>query len=68
MNIIIVGSDPVSLELAEYLVKDRHAVTLIDQPGTRLTEIGNRLDLRVVQGMPSHPNVLRSTLGWEGMP
>ena len=60
MNIIIVGSDPVSLELAEYLVKDRHAVTLIDQPGTRLAEIGNRLDLRVVQGMPSHPNVLRS--------
>lgn len=60
MNIIIAGSEPISLELAEYLVKDRHDVTLVDRPSPKMAEILNRYDIRVIQGMPSHPDVLRS--------
>lgn len=59
MNIIIVGATTVGIELAEYLVHTGNAVTLIDEPSEELTQIGNRLDLRVVQGDPTWPSVLR---------
>ena len=59
MNIIIVGSNAIGVELAEYLVNGGHAVTLVDKPSTEMTQIGNRLDLRVVQGMPSYPSILK---------
>lgn len=59
MNIIIIGATVVGIELAEYLVQAGHAVTLIDNPSDELNQIGNRLDLRVVQGDPTWPSVLR---------
>lgn len=59
MKIIIIGATQVGTELAEYLVQAGHAVTLIDNPSTELTQIANRLDLRVVQGDPTWPSVLR---------
>lgn len=60
MKIIIVGSNAVGIELAEYLVNGGHAVTLIDTPSAQMTSVANRLDLRVIPGMPSHPSVLKS--------
>ncbi|WP_303962913.1 Trk system potassium transporter TrkA [Succinatimonas hippei] len=60
MRIIIIGATTAGIGLAEYLVGSGHAVTLIDTPSEELAQIGNRLDLRVVQGMPSRPSVLRS--------
>ena len=59
MKIIIVGATLVGTELAEYLVQTGHAVTLIDLPSDELTQIANRLDLRVIQGDPTWPSVLR---------
>lgn len=59
MKIIIVGATVVGTELAEYLVQAGNAVTLIDEPSEELSQIGNRLDLRVVQGDPTWPSVLR---------
>ncbi len=59
MKIIIIGATVVGTDLAEYLVQAGHAVTLIDTPSDELTAIANRLDLRVVQGEPTWPSVLR---------
>ncbi len=59
MKIIIVGATSVGTDLAEYLVQAGHAVTLIDHPSEELSQIANRLDLRVVQGDPTWPSVLR---------
>lgn len=59
MRIIIIGATMVGVELAEYLVQAGHAVTLIDSPSEELSQIANRLDLRVVQGDPTWPSVLR---------
>lgn len=59
MRIIIIGASLVGTELAEYLVHAGHAVTLIDTPADELTQIANRLDLRVIQGDPTAPAVLR---------
>ena len=59
MRIIIIGASLVGTELAEYLVHAGHAVTLIDTPSDELTQIANRLDLRVIQGDPTAPAVLR---------
>ena len=59
MRIIIIGASLVGTELAEYLVHAGHAVTLIDTPSDELTQIANRLDLRVIQGDPTAPTVLR---------
>ena len=59
MRIIIIGATTVGTELAEYLVQAGHAVTLIDTPSEELSQIANRLDLRVVQGDPTWPSVLR---------
>lgn len=59
MRIIIIGATLVGTELAEYLVHAGHAVTLIDTPSDELTQIANRLDLRVIQGDPTAPAVLR---------
>lgn len=60
MKIIIIGATTVGTELAEYLVSAGHAVTLVDEPSEKLSAIGNRLDLRVVQGKPSWPSVLKN--------
>lgn len=60
MNIIIIGATSVGLELAEYLVNGGHAVTLVDNQSEELNQVANRLDLRVVQGVPSWPSVLRN--------
>ena len=60
MKIIIIGATTAGVELAEYLVSGGHAVTLVDNPSETLSQIAGRLDLRVVQGMPSRPSVLRS--------
>ena len=59
MKIIILGAASVGLELARYLVTAGHAITLVDTPSEELSQIGSRLDLRVVEGNPASPEVLR---------
>ncbi|MGN0908434.1 MAG: Trk system potassium transporter TrkA [Succinivibrio sp.] len=60
MKIIILGAGYVGMELASYLAGAGHAVTLVDLPSARLEQIGSRVDLRVIQGNPSSPVVLRN--------
>ena len=60
MKIIIVGATRVGQELAAYLVGSGHAITLVDRGDTDLSQIADRLDLRVVQGEASWPSVLRN--------
>ncbi len=60
MKIIILGAGNVGVELARYLVNAGHAVTLIDNPSEGLSQVGSRLDLRIVEGNPSSPEVLRN--------
>ena len=59
MKIIIVGATRVGIELAEYLVSGGHAITLVDVPSEALSQIASRLDLRVVQDIPSLPSTLK---------
>lgn len=59
MKIIILGSGDVSIELAKYLVNAGHAVTVADTASEALTDIANRIDLRVVIGNPASPATLR---------
>lgn len=59
MKIIIVGATQVGIELAEYLVGSGHAVTLVDSYLSALSQVADRLDLRVVQGEAAWPSVLR---------
>lgn len=53
MKIIILGSGDVSIELAKYLVTAGHAVTVADTASEELTNLANRIDLRVVIGNPA---------------
>lgn len=59
MKIIIVGAGQVGGTLAENLVGEKNEITIIDADGERLRELQDRLDLKVVTGYGSHPDVLR---------
>ena len=59
MKILILGAGQVGVTLAESLAKESFDITLIDQDGDRLRELGSRLDIQTIQGAASHPNVLQ---------
>ena len=59
MKILILGAGQVGVTLAESLAKESFDITLVDQDGDRLRELGSRLDIQTVQGAGSHPNVLQ---------
>ena len=55
MKILILGAGQVGGTLAESLAKESFDITLIDQDGDRLRELGSRLDIQTIQGAASHP-------------
>src|SRR5574344_1644169 len=59
MKIMTLGSGDLSIELAKYLVTAGHAVTVADTASEELTNLANRIDLRVVIGNPASPSTLR---------
>lgn len=59
MKILILGAGQVGGTLTESLAKESFDITLVDQDGARLRELGSRLDIQTVQGAASHPNVLQ---------
>jgi trk system potassium uptake protein TrkA len=59
MKIIIVGAGQVGATLAENLVGEKNEITVIDANPETLRELQDRLDLKVVSGVGSHPEVLR---------
>lgn len=59
MNIIILGCNAVSASLVENLTREDNNLTVIDENETLLRELQDRLDIRTVKGMGSHPSVLK---------
>ena len=60
MKIIILGAGQVGSNLAENLAREANDVTIIDIDNQCLRDLQDRLDIRTVRGMASHPDVLRS--------
>ncbi|MEA3411922.1 MAG: Trk system potassium transporter TrkA [Pseudomonadota bacterium] len=58
MKIIILGAGRVGSSLASSLVREGHDITVIDTRGDVLHELQDRVDLRTVTGVASHPDVL----------
>lgn len=59
MKIIILGAGQVGGTLAEHLASEANDITVVDTDGDRLRDLGDRLDIRTVQGKASFPTVLR---------
>jgi trk system potassium uptake protein TrkA len=59
MKIIILGAGQVGGNLAQALAKEDSDITVVDIDSHRLRELQDRLDIRTVRGMGSHPDVLR---------
>ncbi|ALT00133.1 Trk system potassium transporter TrkA [Lacimicrobium alkaliphilum] len=59
MKIIIVGAGQVGGTLAENLVGEKNEITVIDSDYDVLRNLQDRLDLQVISGFGSHPDVLK---------
>ena len=59
MKILVLGAGQVGGTLAENLAKENSDVTVVDNDAARLRELRDRLDIQTIQGMASHPDVLR---------
>jgi trk system potassium uptake protein len=59
MKIIILGAGQVGATLAENLVGEKNEITVIDSDADTLRHLQDRLDLQVVHGVGSHPDVLK---------
>ena len=59
MKIIILGAGQVGGSLAEHLASEANDITVVDTDGERLRDLGDRLDIRTIQGKGSYPTVLR---------
>ena len=58
MKIIIVGAGQVGGTLAENLAREYNDITVVDVDGKALRVLQDRLDIRTVVGIGSHPDVL----------
>lgn len=58
MKIVIIGAGQVGGTLAENLVREENEITLIDTNNETLLELQDKMDLQVVHGQGSHPDVL----------
>ncbi|MGH8417517.1 MAG: Trk system potassium transporter TrkA [Pseudomonas sp.] len=59
MKIIILGAGQVGGSLAEHLASEANDITVVDTDPDRLRALGDRLDIRTIQGRGSFPTVLR---------
>jgi len=59
LKIIILGAGQVGGTLAEHLASEANDITVVDTDGDRLRALGDRLDIRTIQGRGSFPTVLR---------
>lgn len=58
MKIVIIGAGQVGGTLAENLASEANDISLIDTDEQRLRELQDRLDIRTIPGLGSHPDVL----------
>ncbi len=59
MKVIILGAGQVGSSVAATLASEQNDITMVDVDTPRLRELQDRLDLGVVHGHGSHPDVLR---------
>lgn len=59
MKIIIIGAGQVGATLAENLVGEKNEITVVDSDPETLRQLQDRLDLQVIAGVGSHPDVLK---------
>ncbi len=59
MKIIILGAGQVGSSVAHNLANESNDVTVVDTKADVLRELRDRLDIRTVKGVGSHPEVLR---------
>lgn len=58
MKILILGAGQVGSSVAANLVSEANDITVVDTNAERLRELGDRFDLRTLQGHGAHPDVL----------
>jgi len=58
MKIIILGAGQVGSTVAATLASEANDITIVDQDSDRIRALQDRLDVRVVRGFASHPDVL----------
>ena len=58
MKILILGAGQVGTSVARNLASEANDITIVDNNGSVLQELQDRLDLRTIQGHASHPDVL----------
>lgn len=59
MKIIILGAGQVGGTLAEHLASEANDITVVDTNTERLRDLGDRLDIRTVNGHCSFPHILQ---------
>ena len=59
MKIIILGAGEVGGNLAQNLTLEASDITVVDTDADRLRELQDRVDIRTIRGMGSHPDILR---------
>ncbi|MEM7206551.1 MAG: Trk system potassium transporter TrkA [Pseudomonadota bacterium] len=60
MKIVVLGAGQVGSTVAQNLARESNDVTVVDTNVGTLHELQDRLDLRTVRGVASHPSVLRA--------
>jgi len=58
MKIIILGAGQVGGTLAEHLANEKNDIVVVDTDSERLRNLKDRLDIAVISGQASHPDVL----------
>tara|TARA_B100002003_G_scaffold248005_1_gene280727 strand:- start:21555 stop:22928 length:1374 start_codon:yes stop_codon:yes gene_type:complete len=59
MKIIILGAGEVGGNLAQNLIKEASDITVVDIDADRLRDLQDRIDIRTIRGLASHPDILR---------
>ena len=59
MRAIICGSDQIGSNIAAYLSKENHDITVVDTNNDNLMQINNALDVNTIVGFPSDPDTLK---------
>ena len=63
MKIIILGANQVGSTLAETLANEANDITVVDADTEKLRELKDHIDIGIVAGHPSHPDVLEKAGG-----
>ncbi|MEO1090965.1 MAG: Trk system potassium transporter TrkA [Pseudomonadota bacterium] len=58
MKVLVCGAGLVGMNIADYLVRAGHDVTIVDQRQDLARKLGENLDIKAIAGHASHPEVL----------